>query len=72
MKQSHGPAGARIGDPGGGGGGFSQMSDKNAVQVGAGRLEGEAAEDRPVETHQFEPGEVGGPVEDRFQNGQEG
>ena len=71
MKKSHGPAGAGVGRPGGGSGGLRQMADENTMEVGAGRLESEAAEDGPVQAHEFEPGEVGDAIKDGLENRQQ-
>ncbi len=70
--ESHGTTRAGVGRVGGGGGGFGQVSHQNTVQVGARGFEGEATENRMVEAGEFEPREVGGAIEGRFENGEQG
>lgn len=69
--EGHGSTGARVGGVGGAGGGFGEVTDENAVEVGSWGFESEATKDGVVEAGEFEPGKIGGSVESGFENRKE-
>jgi hypothetical protein len=46
------------------------MPDEDAVEVGSGSFEGEAAKNGVIEAGEFEPREVGGAIESGLKNGE--
>lgn len=72
VVEAHGAAGSGVGGACGYGGGLGQVGDEDTVEVGAGSFESETAKKRMIEAGEFEPGEIGGAIEKRFEGGKNG
>ena len=69
--EGHGATSALVGRAGGAGGGFGEVTDENAVEVGSWGFESEATKDGVVEAGEFEPREIGCAVESGFEDRKE-
>ena len=72
VVQSHGTASARVCGVGGGSGGFSKVSNQDAVEVGSGSFDGELSKKGMIEAGEFKPGEIGRAVEHRLEDREQG
>jgi hypothetical protein len=53
-------------------GGFSKVSDQDAVEVGSGSFDGKLSKKGMIEAGEFKPGEVGRAVEHRLEDREQG
>jgi hypothetical protein len=53
-------------------GGFSKVSDQDAVEVGSGSFDGELSKKGMIEAGEFKPGEIGRAVEHRLEDREQG